>query len=442
MTAPSAAFAAAVADRYTIERLLGAGGMAHVWLARDLRHDRRVALKVLRQDLGAVAGSERFLAEIRTTAQLVHPHILPLLDSGESGGLYWFASPYVEGETLRARLRRETQLPVADAVRIASEIASALDAAHRRGIVHRDVKPENILFQDGAALVADFGIALAVSDADGARLTETGTSLGTPHYMSPEQAAGDRQLDTRTDIYALGAVLYEMLTGEPPHSGATAQAVLAKVISEDPTRVRTVRPTVSPALEAVVHRALAKTPADRFRSAGDMVAALSAPDIVTPSSGTPARARRDRRARRRAAGLVVVVIAIVAGVASWPFVRRPKPGAVPLAAGAPRIQLTRGGKRSCARTDTRWAARGLCRPGLRLGRRVPLEHRGARHCRGREHADRDGPWERRGFVLVAGRPMAPGSDKYRRRVGHVRGASARRLATLHRVLLWKLSRSR
>jgi len=224
----------ALADRYAIERELGAGGMATVYLAEDVKHHRKVAIKVLHAELSAILGPERFLKEIELTANLQHPHILPLFDSGSADGQLYYVMPYVEGETLRRRLERERQLPVADAVRIASEVASALDYAHRRGVVHRDVKPENILLHDGAALVADFGIALAVQDAGGERITQTGLSLGTPQCMSPEQAMAERHIDARTDIYALGAVTYEMLAGEPPFTGPTAQAIVARVTTELP----------------------------------------------------------------------------------------------------------------------------------------------------------------------------------------------------------------
>ena len=232
---------ATLSDRYRIERELGAGGMAVVYLAEDLKHQRRVALKVLRPELAAVVGPERFLGEIRTTANLQHPHILPLFDSGEAGGFLFYVMPRVEGESLRARLERERQLPVDEAVRIATSVAQALAYAHRQGIIHRDVKPENILLHDGEPLVADFGIALAVAQAGGGRVTETGLSLGTPHYMSPEQATGERSLGPGTDVYALGCVLYEMLVGEPPHAGPTAQAVLAKILTDTPKRVRELR---------------------------------------------------------------------------------------------------------------------------------------------------------------------------------------------------------
>ena len=250
----------ALAGRYVIDRELGAGGMATVYLAQDLKHDRRVALKVLRPELAAVIGADRFLAEIKLTANLQHPHILPLFDSGESDGFLFYVMPYVEGEAPRTRLAREKQLPVAEAVRIATEVADALDYAHRHKVVHRDIKPENILLHDGRALVADFGIALAVSSAGGTRMTETGMSLGTPHYMSPEQAMGEREITARSDVYALGATLYEMLVGEPPFTGPTAQAIVAKVVTETPRPLLPQRHTVPPHVEAAVLQALEKLP--------------------------------------------------------------------------------------------------------------------------------------------------------------------------------------
>jgi serine/threonine-protein kinase len=258
---------AALADRYRLDRELGAGGMATVYLAHDVRHGRPVALKLLRPELAAVIGAERFLAEIRTTANLQHPHILPLFDSGEADGFLFYVMPFVEGESLRDRLNREKQLPVGEAVRVAVEVASALDYAHRHGVIHRDIKPENILLHDGQALVADFGIALAASKAGSTRMTETGMSLGTPHYMSPEQAMGEREIGPRSDVYALGAVTYEMLAGDPPFLGSTAQAIVAKVITEKPPPLTAARDTVPPAVAAAVHQALAKLPADRFASA-------------------------------------------------------------------------------------------------------------------------------------------------------------------------------
>jgi len=295
--------AAALVDRYVIERELGAGGMATVYLAQDVRHDRKVALKVLRPELSAILGGERFLAEIKTTANLQHPHILSLFDSGEADGLVFYVMPYVEGESLRDRLVREKQLPVEDALRITREVAGALDYAHRHGVVHRDIKPENILLHDGSALVADFGIALAVSRSDGGtRMTETGMSLGTPHYMSPEQAMGEREITAKSDVYALGCVLYEMLTGEPPFTGPTAQAIIARVMTEEPRSLTLQRRTVPPHVEAAVQVALAKLPADRFTSAADFAAALSdatrlphaalsAPAAAPAAAGRAARLR-------------------------------------------------------------------------------------------------------------------------------------------------------
>ena len=266
---------AALADRYRIERELGAGGMATVYLAHDLKHERDVAIKVLHADLGAALGAERFLSEIRTTARLQHPHILPLLDSGEADGLLYYVMPLVTGETLRGRLEREQLLPVDDAIRIAREVADALGYAHGLGIVHRDIKPENILLQGGHALVADFGIALAVQTAAGQRMTQTGLSLGTPQYMSPEQAMGERTIDARSDIYALGAVTYEMLVGEPPFTGPSVQAIVARLVTEEPRRISVQRKAVPPAVEAAVLHALEKLPADRFATAAEFAAAVS-----------------------------------------------------------------------------------------------------------------------------------------------------------------------
>ena len=299
MTTGLPGLTAALADRYRIERELGAGGMATVYLARDIRHDRDVALKVLRPELSAVLGGERFLQEIRITARLDHPHILTLIDSGESDSHLWYVLPYVRGESLRQKLVREKQLAVEEAIRIAKQVAGAMDYAHREGVIHRDIKPENILLHEGEAVVADFGIALAVREAGGERLTQTGLSLGTPHYMSPEQATGDGELGPRTDVYSLGAVVYEMLAGEPPISGATAHAVIAKLLTERPTRLRTVRDTIPEALDNAVARALAKVPADRFATAGDFANALERQDAL------PATARDRHRAL--IAGLLAVL---------------------------------------------------------------------------------------------------------------------------------------
>jgi len=265
---------AALADRYRIERELGAGGMATVYLAADLKHDRKVAIKVLKPELAAVLGAERFVVEIKTTASLQHPHILPLFDSGAADEFLFYVMPFVDGDTLRMRLDRERQLSVDDALEVTKVIAGALDFAHKRGIVHRDIKPENILFQDGVPLVADFGIAVAVSTAGGDRLTETGLSLGTPAYMSPEQASGERELDARSDVYALGCLTYEMLAGDPPFVARSAAAVIAKHMTDTAPPITTVRRNVSGAAATAIARALSKVPADRPASAGAFAAAL------------------------------------------------------------------------------------------------------------------------------------------------------------------------
>ena len=276
MPTPIEQLSAALADRYRIERELGAGGMATVYLAQDLKHDRKVALKVLRPELAAILGGDRFLQEIKTTANLQHPHILALHDSGEAGGQVFYVMPFVDGESLRDRLDREKQLPVEDAIRIAREVADALEYAHQHGVIHRDIKPENILLHGGHALVADFGIAFAAARSEGdSRLTETGMSLGTPHYMSPEQAMGQREITARSDVYALGCVLYEMLTGEPPFNGPTPQAIVARVMTEEPRSLTLQRRTVPPQIEAAVLTALEKLPADRFATAKEFGAALA-----------------------------------------------------------------------------------------------------------------------------------------------------------------------
>jgi serine/threonine-protein kinase len=267
----------ALADRYRLEREVGSGGMATVYLAQDLKHHRQVAVKVLRPELAAALGPERFLREIATTANLRHPHVLPLYDSGEAGGFLFFVMPFVEGESLRDRLKRETQLPLEDALRIAGEVADALDYAHGRGVIHRDIKPENILLERGHAVVADFGIARAVSTAGAEKLTETGLAVGTPAYMSPEQSAGESDLDGRSDLYALGSVLYEMLAGEPPYSGPTAQAIITRRFTEPAPAIRRLRPAAPPAVEQALLKALARLPADRFASCAAFVAAFSRP---------------------------------------------------------------------------------------------------------------------------------------------------------------------
>jgi serine/threonine-protein kinase len=326
---------AALEGHYSIEREIGAGGMATVYLARDLKHDREVALKVLRADLSAVIGSERFLAEVRITAKLDHPHILTLIDSGSADGILYYVLPFVRGESLRAKLDREKQLGVDEALSIITQVASALDYAHAKGVVHRDIKPENILLHEGEAVLTDFGIALAVKEASGNRMTETGLSLGTPQYMSPEQATGDRNLDRRSDIYSLGAVFYEMLAGEPPITGASAQAVVAKLLTERPVKLRVLRPALSPAMESATEKALAKVPADRFSSAGEFVRALSA------SAPQHAPAKRDGSGK-----WVAIAIAAVAVIAAGFWLTRLKSAVMPHTAVAlrDRAQLTSTGR--------------------------------------------------------------------------------------------------
>jgi eukaryotic-like serine/threonine-protein kinase len=325
-SAPVEQLRSALAEHYRVDRELGQGGMATVYLAEDLKHRRKVAIKILRPELAAVIGAERFVREIQTIATLQHPHILGLIDSGEVNGTAYYVMPFVDGESLRDRLRREKQLPVADAVRLAGEVASALDYAHRHGVIHRDIKPENILLHDGRALVADFGIALAVSSAGGgSRMTETGMSLGTPHYMSPEQAMGEREITGRSDVYALGAVTYEMLVGEPPFTGPTAQAIVAKVMSSEPAALSTQRRSVPPAVEDAVLTALAKLPADRFATAAEFAAALNGDSSLHP------RARPSARAPARRPWLIPLLAAVAtlataaAVVLALRLARRPAP---------------------------------------------------------------------------------------------------------------------
>ena len=274
MSDPVARLNAALEGRYAVERQLGEGGMATVYLAQDLKHNRPVALKVLKPEISAVVGSDRFLSEIETTANLQHPHILPLFDSGEAASFLFYVMPYVEEESLRDRIDREKQLPVDEAVRIATAVANALDYAHRHKVIHRDIKPANILLQDGEPVVADFGIALAVGAAGGNRLTETGLSLGTPFYMSPEQATGDQVVGPASDTYALACVLYEMLVGEPPYLGNTAQAVLGKIIQGAPVSATALRKSIPANVDAAVRKALETLPADRFTGAQDFARAL------------------------------------------------------------------------------------------------------------------------------------------------------------------------
>ena len=306
---------AALADRYTIERELGRGGMATVYLAQDPRHHRPVAIKVLRPELSAALGPERFLHEIETAARLQHPHILPLHDSGEAQGFLYYAMPYVEGHSLRERLQLERQLSLEEALRITGEIASALSYAHSHDVVHRDIKPENILLSDGEAIVADFGIARAITAAGQPRLTTAGITVGTPEYMSPEQAAGEAQVDGRTDVYSLGCVLYEMLAGEPPFTGRTAQAINARRLTDPVPSLHTVRETVPPALEHAVKKALAKVPADRFATAAQFAQALAAVRTSSPTRPAPASDTGAHAGARRRLAATVVGLVLAAGLA-------------------------------------------------------------------------------------------------------------------------------
>ncbi|HWB43736.1 MAG TPA: protein kinase [Gemmatimonadales bacterium] len=315
---PADRLSAALADRYRLERELGRGGMATVFLAHDLKHDRRVALKLLHAELAQTVGPERFQREIRLAARLQHPHLLPVFDSGDTGaGQLWFTMPFVDGESLRDRLRRERQLAQYEALRIAGEAAQALQYAHEQGVIHRDLKPENILLtRDGSTLVADFGVAQALSGAEA--LTATGLAVGTPAYMSPEQATGQAKLDVRTDIYSLGCVLYEMLVGEPPFTGANVQAILAKRFSTTPTPVRVLRPEVPRPVEAVVERALARVPADRFASAAELRSALQSVGGTASAAATVVTARTRTGWERRALLGSALALALL-GAAWWRF---------------------------------------------------------------------------------------------------------------------------
>jgi serine/threonine protein kinase/Tfp pilus assembly protein PilF len=335
---------ASLADRYRIDRELGHGGMATVFLAHDLKHDRPVALKVLHPDLARVMGPERFLREIRISSRLQHPHILSVHDSGDADGQFWFTMPYVEGETLRSRILRDKQLPLDDALRIASEVADALHYAHQHGVIHRDIKPENILLSGSVtsdrgaagryhALVADFGIARAVAPGSEESLTESGISLGTPQYMSPEQSVAERDLDPRTDVYSLGCVLYEMLTGEPPYTGPTAQSIVAKRLSEPIPHVRTGR-DVPLALERAVTTALARSPADRFATAAEFATALQLDRLQDTLGGmdTPATRHPRRTVARTVAGTLGLLLLLLVGYATLRWLRGA--GVAPLASAA------------------------------------------------------------------------------------------------------------
>jgi len=294
MSEPISQLQEALADRYRIERELGQGGMATVYLAHDLKHDRKVAIKVLRPELAAIIGAERFLREIKTIATLQHPHILGLIDSGEANGTAYYVMPFVEGESLRDRLRREKQLSIADAIRLASDVAAALDYAHRHGVIHRDIKPENILLHDGSALVADFGIALAISPSGSTRMTETGMSFGTPQYMSPEQAMGEREITARSDVYALGVVTYEMLSGDPPFTGSSAQAIIAKVMTEKPVSLQRQRERVPDEVEDAPRRTWIGRHSQNHRSARSRARERITELELPRSRSRDARTRRDR----------------------------------------------------------------------------------------------------------------------------------------------------
>jgi serine/threonine-protein kinase len=315
----------ALADRYAVESEIGRGGMAVVFVAEDLKHHRKVALKVLHPELGAAVGGERFLREIETVAGLTHPHVLPLYDSGEANGLLFYVMPWVQGESLRQLLEREKQLPLEDALRITSEVADALDHAHRNGVIHRDIKPGNILLEEGHAVVTDFGIARAISEAGGQKVTASGMAVGTPAYMSPEQAAGGTA-DERSDIYALACVLYEMLAGEPPLTGPTPQAIVARRMAETPTPLPLMRDTVPSALDTTVGKALSKAPADRYRSArdfSDALASLAGPGVAVTEGSTHQLTRPADR-HRLFPWAVAAVAVVVLAVAVWRQTESPR----------------------------------------------------------------------------------------------------------------------
>ncbi len=310
----------ALADRYRILSRLGEGGMATVYLAEDLKHDRKVAVKVLRPELAAVLGADRFVQEIKTTAALQHPHILPLFDSGTADGFLFYVMPFIDGETLRSKLDRETQFGIDEAVTITVAVADALDYAHRQGVIHRDIKPENILLHDGRPMVADFGIALAVSAAAGGRMTETGLSLGTPHYMSPEQATAEKEISARSDVYSLGSVLYEMLAGEPPHLGNSAQQIIMKIIADDARPVSELRKSVPPNVAAAVAKSLAKLPADRFATAKAFGEALGDAGYAPPGTSTSVTSAPPSGVawrRRWQLALATHVVLLLAVAAAW-----------------------------------------------------------------------------------------------------------------------------
>jgi eukaryotic-like serine/threonine-protein kinase len=392
----------ALENRYEVEREIGAGGMATVYLARDVRHKRKVALKVLKPELGAALGVERFLAEIQVTANLQHPNLLPLFDSGDANGLLYYVMPYVEGESLRQRINREKQLPIGEAVRIATAIAGALEYAHEHGVIHRDLKPENILLQSGEPVIADFGIALAISNAGGARITQTGLSLGTPQYMSPEQATSDRQIDGRTDIYSLGAITFEMLVGDPPHLGGTAQAVIAKVLTERAPSVRVARPSVGEDVAWAIERALEKLPADRWSTAREFADALQGRISVSrrqPREVLPAPTSTSLRALLA----MTSVAAVLGAVAAVYFAtRRTEPAVtgrfeVVLPESVSVWRVGAGPRLALSRDGTQLAIVGVQRNGMRALYVRALDDPVARLVRGSEMAQLpsfspDGRW--------------------------------------------------
>ncbi|HEX4934297.1 MAG TPA: serine/threonine-protein kinase, partial [Gemmatimonadaceae bacterium] len=301
---------AALAHRYLLLEECGRGGTSVVYRARDVQQERDVAVKVMLPELSNSTTAERFLREVRIAGTLEHPHIASLLDSGEAAGQLYCVLPYIDGETLRQRITREGPLPVDDALRVARQVGAALEYAHARGIVHRDVKPENILLSQGHAVLSDFGIARAVVVAAGERLTDSGIAIGTPSYMSPEQAAASSELDARSDEYALAVCLYEMLAGDPPFVGRTAQAIIARQLTEAPPRLEVARPTVAPGIVAAIERALSKVPGDRYRSVGEFLAALESCDTIPIRPGAPV-------SRRTVAALAVAALAGIGAVGWW-----------------------------------------------------------------------------------------------------------------------------
>jgi hypothetical protein len=339
MTESTERLSSALADRYQILSRLGEGGMATVYLAEDLKHDRKVAVKVLRPELAAVLGADRFVQEIKTTANLQHPHILPLFDSGEADSFLYYVMPFIDGETLRAKLDRETQLGIDEAVTIASNVADALDYAHRQGVIHRDVKPENILLHDGRPMVADFGIALAVSAAAGGRMTETGLSLGTPHYMSPEQATAEKEISARSDVYSLGSVLYEMLAGEPPHMGNSAQQIIMKIVADTARPVSELRKSVPANVAAAVAKSLEKLPADRFESAAQFAEGLANPAFSTATIGVTHSIAGVESPWKRVSLALAAVTLIMVAMTVWGWLRPAPPPEVMRFGALPRGEL-------------------------------------------------------------------------------------------------------